>query len=379
MRRLVYWLILALSLPLAGNTAVGNHPLTLEDRVEIQAAIERVHYSYRVGATRTFEEAVPRGVLERKVRKYLKQSAALDRIWNRPVTAEALSRELERIAGSTVFPQRLQQVYNALDNDSFLIQETFARQTLVDRLTRSFFAADRRIHAGPREQAEDIREALIGGTLDAKADHPYRSVLTPERPVARRLPHSVGEVGETIEERHAFVVEAVLSGERDRVEVARYAVPKISWDDWWAEVADRLVATEVHPVAVNLQSLPIPQDDQDQHGAVFERSALEAGERHHSDECPPLDTWDRGNLHDVPTPRFGHTAVWTGNEMIIWGGEGEGVVFPNKLNTGGRYDPLTDTWTAVSMRNAPEARDDHTAVWTGTEMVVGGGSRGPAP
>ena len=43
------------------------------------------------------------------------------------------------------------------------------------------------------------------------------------------------------------------------------------------------------------------------------------------------------------------------------------------LNTGGRYNPGTDTWTATSTTNAPAARAFHTAVWTGSEMIVWGG------
>ena len=44
------------------------------------------------------------------------------------------------------------------------------------------------------------------------------------------------------------------------------------------------------------------------------------------------------------------------------------------LNTGGRYNPSTDSWTATSTTNAPAARGVHTAVWTGSEMIVWGGS-----
>ena len=44
------------------------------------------------------------------------------------------------------------------------------------------------------------------------------------------------------------------------------------------------------------------------------------------------------------------------------------------MSSGGRYDPLTDTWVATAAANAPTARDSHTAVWTGSEMIVWGGS-----
>src|SRR5438874_10222407 len=65
-------------------------------------------------------------------------------------------------------------------------------------------------------------------------------------------------------------------------------------------------------------------------------------------------------------------ASWTGSEMIVWGGGGNISLF----NTGGRYNPSTDTWTATSTTNAPDARFGHTAVWTGSEMIVWGGFNG---
>ena len=37
-------------------------------------------------------------------------------------------------------------------------------------------------------------------------------------------------------------------------------------------------------------------------------------------------------------------------------------------------DARDDTWTAASTANAPDGRDLHTAVWTGSEMIVWGGA-----
>lgn len=56
--------------------------------------------------------------------------------------------------------------------------------------------------------------------------------------------------------------------------------------------------------------------------------------------------------------------VWTGTEILVWGGTS---------NTGGRYNPVTRVWTPMSTINAPDAHKDFTAVWTGTEMLVWGG------
>jgi N-acetylneuraminic acid mutarotase len=85
---------------------------------------------------------------------------------------------------------------------------------------------------------------------------------------------------------------------------------------------------------------------------------------------PTTDSWMPTSITNVPVPREGHTAIWTGNEMIVWGGSS----FPfSDLNTGGRYIESTDRWIATGTNNAPDGRSNHTAVWTGTEMIVWGG------
>jgi hypothetical protein len=87
---------------------------------------------------------------------------------------------------------------------------------------------------------------------------------------------------------------------------------------------------------------------------------------------PPCldDLWTPTSTTNAPTARRLHTAVWTGTEMIIWGGDDQNG---NLLNTGARYDPATDSWTNISTTNAPAARRYHSAIWTGTEMIIWGG------
>ncbi len=87
-----------------------------------------------------------------------------------------------------------------------------------------------------------------------------------------------------------------------------------------------------------------------------------------SDTCVN-DTWTETSLVGAPSHRAGHSAVWTGTEMIVWGGGGSGPFY----NTGGRYDPTSDAWVPTSTNGAPDARAVHVAVWTGTEMIVWGG------
>jgi hypothetical protein len=88
---------------------------------------------------------------------------------------------------------------------------------------------------------------------------------------------------------------------------------------------------------------------------------------------PDLDSWIPTSTGDsCPEARYSHSAVWTGSEMIIWGGA-NGAMSPC-LNSGGRYSPQTDTWKTVSIEaRTPSKRYLHSAVWTGYEMIIWGG------
>jgi len=88
----------------SGTAASRNPSLSFSQRVAAQRAIDRVYYEHQTGAVLPFDQSVPDELLEKKVRLYLKQSAALATIWNTPVTAGMLRAEWERIARSTRMP-----------------------------------------------------------------------------------------------------------------------------------------------------------------------------------------------------------------------------------------------------------------------------------
>src|SRR5262249_4589882 len=88
------------------------------------------------------------------------------------------------------------------------------------------------------------------------------------------------------------------------------------------------------------------------------------------------DTWTATSLTNAPDGRMLPTAVWTGKEMIVWGGTTDRI---NGLNTGGKYNPSTDSWTPINTINAPTGRFAHTAVWTRRAMIVWGGYNNSTP
>jgi hypothetical protein len=398
MRQIGFAGCVALAAVLSQGAAPQARGLTFEQRVQAQEAIERLYYAHQIGATRPFEEAVPRAVLEKKVRTYLEQSAALETFWKTPVTSLMLHRELERMAAGTRIPERLRELYAVLGNDPFLIQESLARPALVDRLARNFFAYDGTLHAKTRLEAETLHEDLAHGRLDPRSERPGRTVVDlvrvgPVQQAAGRdgrarsladrrvdpsrhelqpdefdrystlLPAPVGAIGPVEEEREALVIRVVLNRTKDETKVATYAVPKLTWDEWWGSAAARLDEQSVSapapaegpltvPGSGRLESLPTPS-------------------------CQTANTWDNGSLDNLPDGRSYHTAVWTGSVMVIWGGTGT----TQFLNSGVRYDPATDTWTAITTTGAPSGRYFHTAVWTESlgRMIVWGGFDGLPP
>jgi len=88
---------------------------------------------------------------------------------------------------------------------------------------------------------------------------------------------------------------------------------------------------------------------------------------------PATDTWAAISTTNAPSAKNGfnptHTAVWTGNKMLIWGGW-DGSDFHD---TGAAYSPATDTWETITTINAPSGRALHGAVWTGNKMLIWGG------
>jgi hypothetical protein len=75
-----------------------------------------------------------------------------------------------------------------------------------------------------------------------------------------------------------------------------------------------------------------------------------------------------------PSPLAGRSDpafAWTGRELLIWGGWDGGFRDPPYFDDGAAFDPLTETWRMLP----PPPIGARTAftVWTGREMIVWGG------
>jgi N-acetylneuraminic acid mutarotase len=82
----------------------------------------------------------------------------------------------------------------------------------------------------------------------------------------------------------------------------------------------------------------------------------------------------------APKGRLSVTAVWTGTEMVLWGGvndaQASGVDDASRfVGTGARYNPATDTWTEITTTGAPSPRLT-SVVWTGDGLLAFGGYNG---
>ena len=445
----------ALVLPGAADRGVS-----FEQRVAAQRVLDRLRHSHLEGSKTPFEQAVPDALIERRVRTQLQESVALEQFWKTAITPEMLQREMERIAESTLFPDRLLEIYAAFDHDPVLVQEALARPALTERLTRSFFASDERIHGEARAEAERLRERLVGTpsaesmkpegetTLrivglvreveptrtssaasalrgasdiaasrsrvdqhDAERGIQQLSLASGEYDAERRLaPSRVGDVGEVVEERDAFVMRRVISEDKTSARVAVYSVPKVSWQKWWKEAQSRF--PEAATGVVTRSTGPLPRPGRGESGEL-RRGRTGRGDPPDQQpaavECPPDDTWDSQIFETLPRAMTGHSAVWTGREMIVWGGKHAGgfrydplidswrsmslegapekgsliwadrvmIAWDGEERTGALYDPVTDNWRPMATMDAPSPRTDYPLVWTGTELIIWGGYHFP--
>ena len=299
-------------------TKIWPRTLTFAERVSYQRAIEEIYWRHRIWPKENpnpkppLNAVMPQAQLEEKVEDYLRDSQAVEDYYREPLSAKQLQTEMERIVSQTKRPEVLRELFQALGNDPFVIAECLARPVLAERMIAS------------------------SHVTQIKTD-----VLRPKAMAAA---------------------------------TAKYTLPTISdagngcTDDTWTPTSiTNAPDARAGQTAVWTGAEMIIWGG----GAGTPFAGFNTGGRYN----PDTDSWTSTTTVNAPDIRFDETAVWTGTEMIIWGGVccvcGGPCIF---RDTGGRYNPSTDTWVATTTAGAPTGRSTHTAVWTGTEMIVWGGN-----
>ena len=437
--------------------------LGFAERVTYQRAIEEVYWRHRIWPKESADpkpslnDVMSQAQLEKKVADYLRKSQALEDYWQRPLSAEQLQAEMDRMAQHSKQPEVLREVFEALGNDPFVIAECLARPALAEHLLTNWYASDERIHgelkqraqadllahpaieqmnsgthreieliksdsgdAGQERNAKTIRlnsrewdenlQNLAGTFNNTDASQPEGfEVQSRQREIAA-LPsadisaHSkntsshydslpVGKLSPLQENETCYYATTVLAKTNDHLKLSTVAWPKEPLASWLARTESQVASISAPAMGYTLPAVAAgctddtwtatsgPPDGRVGHTAVWTGTEMivwggfrsvsfftpfNTGGRYD----PSTDNWTTTSTTNAPAGRSGHTAVWTGSEMIIWGGFNGS----NNLGTGGRYNPGTDSWTATSATNAPTPRTGHTAVWTGSQMIVWGGS-----
>jgi len=320
------------ALPPRDNAAFGanahrSRTLSFADRVAYQRAIEDVYWRHRIwpntnpGPKPSLDAVMSQAEIEKKVQNYLRNSQTLEDYWQRPITAEQLQTEMERMASHTKQPEVLQELFEALGNNPFVIAECLARPVLTERLI-----------------------------ADVSAQH-QTGRLQSLRTVELQMPKKVAGIDSTPK---AFGVQV-----NRPYQLPVIASPSGSCaDDAWTPTTptDAPSARFYHTTVWTGSEMIV-------WGGGDTNSSFNTGGKYN----PSTDSWTATSITNAPGARAGHTAVWTGSEMIVWGGGS---------NTGGRYNPSTDSWTPTSTTGVPAGRGEQTAVWTGSEMIVWGGYDG---
>jgi hypothetical protein len=89
---------------------------------------------------------------------------------------------------------------------------------------------------------------------------------------------------------------------------------------------------------------------------------------------PISGSWTPMSTVGAPSPRLGAPAVWTGSEMIVWGGHDSGADHAN-LYDGAKYDPVSESWQPIATL-PDEGTDSQNAVWADGRMMVWLGNAG---
>ena len=152
------------------STKISERTLTFAERVAYQRAIEEVYWRHRIWPKESpdpkpsLDAVMSQAQLENKVAGYLRDSLALEDYWQRPITAEQLQAEMDRMARDTKQPEVLRELFEALGNDPAVIAECLARPILAERLIADLSTQDQTRAVEP-PQTDGLRTMSVATKL----------------------------------------------------------------------------------------------------------------------------------------------------------------------------------------------------------------------
>lgn len=342
----------------------------VQSLVACATTLKELQWSYNVWPKEnktekpSFKTVVNEDQIYNQVVTSLQKQTLLAKQFGIELNKEMLQGELDRMARDTKDPKRLKELYASLDNNPTSITECVARPNLVNRLLRKQFSYSQVIHGELDRQAQYelsryqqsqnmsnsnadiytidyvIESDTKGASASATATDPFRVELDQQSFDDRHANLIDFEAGtnQLQELETAFVYEEIVEASKTNIKVKSLVWKKDGLNSW---VTKQNPTIQPSPVSKLESSFLLTNISGAQAGAIG----------------GPPDTWKE--FITGPRSRHSHTAVWTGTEMIVWGGGVSASIF---VNTGDRYNPATGVWTPTSDVGAPPVRRLHTAI-----------------
>lgn len=345
--------------------------MSLDERVACELSIQAVYARHRDESEPSVEDQVRQEARARKTtERRLAMDRALSEVWNMRLTPEVVAGELDRIGRDTRRPDMLAELIEALNHDPVLLGECLARPLITERRFHLLYQHDAEIHASTRMAAEAGREALVHGiSPDAARARPLFSDQERSEAEDWLAGQSWFRDADAVERHQGEVLSPVIETERG-FQVIRVAVSD-------GAVADAMVHLwSKAPYQDWLATRPAHGEDELFIAAGAEHPELDSwAER--TQACS-IGEWVGNTRETDPmiSKEPGEVEVWTGTEMLIWGlGRAWNAAVPRESRIGGAlYNPTTDSWRVMTEVGQPSL-ERTSAVWTGTELIIWGGCK----
>ncbi len=369
-RSITSLLLLFMSLQTAAKVNLNWKGLSqeqyIENLIECKTTLDEIKWSHNLWPKQNktpkpkFTDVVDKNSIRQSVENSIKMQVLLQERFGLKITPKMLQDDMQRMANDTQNPDGLRELFANLNNDANTIAQCLSRQYLVNKLIAQKYYNSPELHKLTRAVAQtELDRFQQLHNVDNLSAHYQVIAYSLASSNSSKSHHRVIELSQDVfyqkltelenpqlkQERNSFSYSKIKNQTSNSIEVETLTWQKQKLNTWLkSESANtQLVQSQEY-------DLSVPKIKSKSSSIDTKTGAING------------DTWKR------PYGIKLHTAIWTGSDMIIWGGYDGSY-----LNTGYKYNPSQNTWTTISSVNAPDARTYHKALWTGTDMIVWGG------